>query len=142
MRRLGRFAEASRTRLKVQPEWRSEVRNEIEGAVHSHLEAKGYAEAARLLREVELAWRANPNQPEVQPEADRASRLLTEVVKTGRAALEAEVRATHAQSGAEVFKRWSLLEESAGNFLEAGLQAELAHDYFSASLHFEKAGAF
>ena len=48
------------------------------------------------------------------------------------------MRDTKAQSGAEVFKRWSLLEEAAGNLLEAAVQAEIADDYFAASLLFRK----
>jgi molecular chaperone DnaK len=141
-RRLGNFAEAIRTRSDVPPGWRLEISGEIESAVSASLAAREYVGAAQLLRSVVTAWRSKPNEPGSQPEADRVGHLLAEVVKTGRAALEAEVRATQAQAGAQVFKRWSLLEESAGNFLEAGLQAELAQDYFSASLLFEKAGAF
>src|ERR1035441_8901756 len=75
-RRLGRYAEAIRTRAEVAPEWRSEIRAAIEVGVRSHLAAKEFVEAARLLRTVELSWRTKLDQPECQMEADRARNLL------------------------------------------------------------------
>ena len=75
-------------------------------------------------------------------EAERTQRLLTEVVKTARVAFEAELHSAGAAPTPAIFKRWSLLEAAAGNYLAAGLQAEKAQDYFAASLLFEKAEAF
>ncbi|MDI1319388.1 MAG: Hsp70 family protein, partial [bacterium] len=141
-RRLGRLAEAIKARPTLQPEWLMEIRNEVESKVRVHLAAKEFTEAAHLLFEVESALRAKTIEPSLQTEADRFRHLLTQVVKTARTALDAEVRTAHAQPCAEVYKRWSLFEEAAGNFLEAGLQAEMASDHFAASLLFEKAGAF
>jgi len=141
-RRLGCLAEAIKARSILQPEWLMEIRNEVESKVRVHLSAKEFTEAAHLLFEVESTLRAKTIEPSLQTEADRFRHLLTQVVKTARTALDAEVRTAHAQPGAEVYKRWSLFEEAAGNFLEAGLQAEMASDHFAASLLFEKAGAF
>ena len=136
LRRLRQFAEAIKLRPSVQPEWLAEIRGEIEATAQRHLAAKEFADAAHMLFGIEAALRAKPGENALTSEADRISRLLTEVVKTGRAALDGEVRATQAQPGAEVFKRWSLLEEAAGNYLEAGVQAEMAGDHFGAALLF------
>ncbi len=141
-RRHGDFAAAIAARPDISSDWLTEVRDEAGHAVRRLLTARQFADAALLLGSVENACRARSDESALAAEADRIRQLLTEVVKTGRAAFEAETRSTQAQPGAEVFKRWSQFEEAAGNLLEAGLQAELAQDYFGASLLFERAGAF
>ena len=142
LRHLGRFADAIQLRPVIQPAWLAELRDEIERVIRANLELQDFAAAARTLYSVESAWRSKSNEAPHQSEAERFRHLLGETVKTGRLALEAEARTSQAQPGATLFKRWSLFEEAAGNYLEAALQAEMAHDYFNASLLFEKAGAF
>lgn len=141
-RRLGQIAAAIQKRPAIQLEWLVEIRGELEDEARAHLAAKDFLAAAQLLYGVSRALRTRKGGPMEQAEAERIEHLLSEAVRTARVGLEGEVRSTRAQPGAEVFKRWCLLEESAGNFLEAGLQAEMAKDYFAASLLFEKAGAF
>ncbi|WP_158260575.1 hypothetical protein [Chlorogloea sp. CCALA 695] len=87
---------------------------------------------------VEDAWQEKSQAAE----AERTQHLLAEAVRTARWALTSELQRSESQSSIDIFKRWSLLEESAGNYLEAGLQAEKAQDYFAASVLFEKANAF
>lgn len=140
--RLGQFDSAIRLRPTVSLEWQQHVRDAIERTVQSLIAAQDFLEAVRMLRDVEREWHAKSGDLLSTAEAERTQHLLSEAVKTARASFEREVKTSEAQPGAEVFKCWSLLEEEAGNFLEAGLQAEMARDYFAASLAFEKAGAF
>jgi molecular chaperone DnaK len=140
--RLGQFAQAIQIRPTFSDDWILGIRKAIENQVSLYVASRNFVEAIHLLRTVEEVWRMRPASPVLAAEADRARRLLSEALKTVRSSLEAEVRSTDAQPGAEVFKRWSLIEEAAANYLEAGLQAEMAHDYFAASLLFEQAGAF
>jgi molecular chaperone DnaK len=140
--RLGDLAAAIQLRPTINPDWLHKLRGEAETKARALHEKGQFIEAARLLRNFADASRAKSGEQILQSEADRMERLLAEVVKTGRAAMQVEVRATQAEPNADVFRRWSHLEEAAGNFLEAALQAELAQDYLSASLLFEKAGAF
>jgi len=142
LRNLGRFAAAIQLRPVIQPAWLAELRDEIERVIRANLELHDFAGAARTLCSVESAWRSKSIEAPHQAEAERFRHLLGETVKTARLALEAEARTSQVQLGDNLFKRWSLFEEAVGNYLEAALQAEMAHDYFNASLLFEKAGAF
>jgi molecular chaperone DnaK len=139
---LGRLAEAIQARPSITPEWMSMIRSEVEAKVHLHLQQQQFIEAVRLLRAVEASWQTKRDDPPAQAEAARTHRLMSEALRTARTALETEMRSTQVQPGAEIYKRWSHLEEAVGNYLEAGLQAELAQDFFAAAILFEKAGAF
>ncbi|MDZ8107033.1 MAG: Hsp70 family protein [Nostoc sp. DedQUE12a] len=136
--RLGELGLAIRNRPSITPEWMQEIRDALENTVRLHIEGKEFLTAVGLLKSVAEAW-----QEKFQvAEAERTQRLLSEALKTARFALSAELSGCEGQSAIDLFKRWSLVEEAAGNYLEAGLQAEKAQDYFAASVLFEKAGAF
>jgi molecular chaperone DnaK len=139
---LGQLERAIQLRPAIHPEWILDIRGAMENTVRAHLDRREFLEAVRLLRTVEQAWRNKSNELDISAEADRTQHLLSEVMRTVRASFEAQLQAIQGQSETEVLKQWSLLEEAAGNYLEAGLQAEKAQDYFAASLLFEKAGAF
>ncbi|MBR8838600.1 MAG: Hsp70 family protein [Stigonema ocellatum SAG 48.90 = DSM 106950] len=140
--RLGELGLAIQLRPSITPEWMQDLRGTIENMVRLHIERKEFLLAARLLKTVEEAWRKKTQDSVIISEVDRTQRLLSEAVRTARTSFAALLQASDAQSRTEIFTRWSLLEEAAGNYLEAGLQAEKAQDYFAASLLFEKAGAF
>ncbi len=139
---LGQFELAIQHCPAVSSEWMRSIREAIENAVRFHLEHQEFLSAVRLLKAVEDAWRSKSQDSTIQAEANRTQHLLSEVVRTARYAFEAELRASEGSSATSIFKQRSLLEEAAGNYLEAGLQAEKAQDYFAASLLFEKASAF
>ena len=141
--KLGQFAEAINVRPSITAEWILGIRAEMETIIHSHLAKKEFPDAVRILGAVREALQSKgQDNPVVSVEADRIQRLLSKVVETARESLGTEVRTSQAQPGAEVFKRWSLMEEAARNYREAGLYAEMAQDYFAASLMYEKADAF
>ena len=136
--RLGELGFAIQHRPNISPEWVQEVQRALESTVSLHIERQDFLAAVRLLKAVAEAW-----QEKAQiAEADRAQHLLSEAVRTARSALMAELQTCEEHSTAAIFKRWSLLEEATGNYLEAGLQAEKAQDYFAAAVLFEKADAF
>lgn len=135
---LNELGLAIQCRPVVSPEWMQKIREALESTVRSQIEQREFLAAVRLLKSVEAAWRETSQISE----ADRTQRLLLEAVRTARSALISEMQAYEGQSIIDLHKRWSLLEEAAGNYLEAGLQAEKAQDYFAASVLFEKASAF
>lgn len=139
---LGQFDLAIQHFPAVSSDWIRLIREAIENAVRFHLEHLEFLSAVRLLKAVEDAWRTKSQDSTIQAEANRIQHLLSEVVRTARSAFEADLRASEGSSATSIFKQRSLLEEAAGNYLEAGLQAQKAQDYFAASLLFEKASAF
>ncbi len=136
--RLGELGLAIECRPTISPEWMQEIRRTLENAVRSQIEHQELLAAVRSLKSVEERWRGKAETAE----ADRTQRLLSEAVRTARSAFNVELQACEGQATTDLFKRWSLLEEAAGNYLEAGLHAEKAQDYFAASVLFEKANAF
>lgn len=135
---MGELGLAIQCRPTISSTWIQDIRSALENTVRSYIEQQQVLAAVRLLKSVEEAWRAASETAE----ADRTQHLLLEAVRTARSAFTAELQTCEGHSATDLFKRWSLLEEAAGNYLEAGLQAEKAQDYFTASLLFEKAGAF
>ncbi len=140
--KLGEFGLAIQFKTAISSEWIQDIRSSVEITVRTHIERKEFLAAVRLLKTLEEAWRKKSPLLEVISEADRTQRLLYEAVRTARSALTSELKVSEVQPATEIFQRWSLVEEAAGNYLEAGLQAEKAQDYLTASLLFEKAGAF
>jgi len=136
--KLGELGLAIGCRPAISPEWTQEMRRTLENTVRSQIEQQEFLAAVRLLRSVEAAWRETSQTVE----ADRMQHLLSEAVRTARAAFSSELQDCEGRATIELYKRWSQLEETAGNYLEAGLQAEKAQDYFAASVLFEKASAF
>ncbi|MEG4407037.1 Hsp70 family protein [Microcoleus sp. MON2_D5] len=139
---LGQFDLAIQHCPVVSSDWIRSIREAIDNAVRFHLERLEFLSAVRLLKAVGDAWRSKSQDSTIQAEANRTQHFLSEVVRTARSAFEAELRASEGLSATSIFKQRSLLEEAAGNYLEAGLQAQKAQDYFAASLLFEKASAF
>lgn len=135
--RLGELSLAIQSRPVITPEWVQEIRDLLENRVRLHIDRQEFLAAVSLLKTVLEAWQEKSQVAE----AERTQRWLTEAMRTARSALNAELSSSEGES-TDLFKRWSLLEEAAGNYLEAGLQAEKAQDYFAASVLFEKAGAF
>jgi molecular chaperone DnaK len=143
--KLGQFGLAIQLQPSTDVQWRQELRSTVENAITIYLDHQEFTSAVQLLKTIEEAWQQKSSEPEILTEVERTQRLLAEIVKTARGSLEAEMRDANNSSASQqiaIFKRWSLLEAAAGNYLEAGLQAEKAQDYFAASLLFEKAGAF
>jgi molecular chaperone DnaK len=136
--RLGELGLAIQCRPTLSPEWIQEIRRALENTVRSQIEQQEFLAAVRSLKSVAEAWREKSQTAE----ADRTQRLLADAVKTARSAFTTELQAREGHAAIDLFRRWSLLEEEAGNYLEAGLQAEKAQDYFAASVLFEKANAF
>jgi molecular chaperone DnaK len=136
--RLGELGLAIQCRPTISPEWIQEMRKALENTARSQIEQQEFLAAVRLLTSLEAAWREKSQTAE----ADRTQRLLSEAVRTARSAFMSELPACEGRTAIDLYKRWSLLEEAAGNYLEAGLQAEKAQDYFAASVLFEKASAF
>lgn len=136
--RLGALALAISCRPTFSPEWVQEIRSTLETTVRPQIERQEFLPAVRLLKSVETAWREKSQTAE----AERTQRLLTGAVRTARSAFTSESQTTDGQKEIDLSKRWSLLEEAAGNYLEAGILAEKAQDYFSASVLFERANAF
>lgn len=141
-RKLGQLGLAIQSQPSTDLAWRQELRSAMENLVRSYLDRQEFLPAIELLKTVEDAWRQKSLESDILAEADRTQRLLTDVVKTARLSFEAELRKSADAPPPDLFKRWSLLEAAAGNYLEAGLQAEKAQDFFAASLLFEKAQAF
>jgi molecular chaperone DnaK len=136
--RLGELGLAIKSRPVITPEWVQEIRNALENTVRLNIDRQEFLAAVQFLKSVAEAWQEKSQVAE----AERTQRLLSEVVRTARSALTAELSGCEGHFSTDLFKRWSLLEKAAGNYLEAGLQAEKAQDYFAASILFEKAGAF
>lgn len=136
--RLGELGLAIQCRPVASPEWIQEIRQALENTARLQIEQQEFLAAVRLLKSVEVAWREKSQTVE----ADRTQRLLSEAVRTARSAFTSELSACEGRTVIDLYKRWSLLEEAAGNYLEAGQQAEKAQDYFAASVLFEKANAF
>ena len=136
--RLGELGLAIECRPTISSEWMQDIRRALENTVRSRIEHQEFLPAVHLLKSVEDAYRGASQTAE----AERTQRLLSEAVRTARSAFAAELQTREEHAAIDLFKRWSLLEEAAGNYLEAGLQAEKAEDYFSASVLFEKANAF
>lgn len=136
--RLGELALAIERRPTISPEWMQEIRTALENTARSQIERQEFLAAVGALKTVEEAWRKRSEMAE----AERTQRLLAEAVRTARIVFAAELQACEGQTTANLFKRWSLLEETAGNYLEAGVHAEQAQDFFAASVLFEKASAF
>lgn len=136
--RLGELGLAIQSRPSITPEWVQSIREALENTVRLYIDRQEFLAAVQLLKSVAEAWQEKSQVAE----AERTQRWLSEAVRTVRSTLTAELSNCEGQSTTELFKRWSLLEEAAGNYLEAGLQAEKAQDYFAASVLFEKAGAF
>lgn len=135
---LGELGLAIECRPAISPEWMQAIGETLKNTVRSQIEQQEFLAAVRLLKSVEEAWRATSQTDE----ADRTQHLLSEAVRTARSAFNFELQACEGRATIELYKRWSLVEEAAGNYLEAGLQAEKAQDYFTASVLFEKANAF
>lgn len=136
--RLGELGLAIQLCPGNSPEWMQDIRRALENTVRSYIERQEFLAAVSLLKSVEEAWRGKSQEAE----AGRTQNLLLEAVRTARSALTSELQISEGKPTTDLFKRWSLVEEAAGNYLEAGLQAEKAQDYFTASVLFEKAGAF
>ncbi|QZZ22136.1 Hsp70 family protein [Leptothermofonsia sichuanensis E412] len=136
--KLGNLGLAIQCRPSIHGEWVQEMRRILEHTVRTQMDSGDFLASVRLLKSVTAAWQESAEMAE----AERTRHLLTEAVRTARAAFTSELRLSEGQTTTDLLKRWSLLEEAAGNYLEAGLQAEKAHDYFAASVLFEKAGAF
>lgn len=136
--KLGELGLAIQCRPVINAEWIQEIREILENTVRTFIQQQEFLAAVRLLKSVEEAW-----QEKLETlEAERTQRLLSEAVRTARSAFTSELSSCEERFAIELYKRWSLLEEAAGNYLEAGLQAEKALDYFTASVLFEKAKAF
>jgi|688.fasta_scaffold48285_2 molecular chaperone DnaK len=140
--KLGKFALAIQFKPLISYEWMQDIRSEVEKPIRTHIEHQEFLAAISLLKDVESAWREKSSNLDLIAEADRVQRLIHEIVRTARAAFTNNLQISEVQRATEIFQRWSLVEEAAGNYLEAGLQAEKAQDYLTASLLFEKAGAF
>ncbi|MCT7958533.1 Hsp70 family protein [Laspinema palackyanum] len=139
---LGNLPTAVQLRPSISPEWIDQIRESMETTVRSHLERQDFLSSVRLLKALEIAWRNHSPSSRVQSEASRTQHLLGEVLKTARAGLELQLTDAQGVREIELFKAWSGLEEAAGNYQEAAVKAQQAQDYFTASLLFEKAGAF
>jgi molecular chaperone DnaK len=138
---LGEFGEGIRIKTAITSEWLEQTHRHSDAKVQHHLASKEFKEAVAILFQIRGACSVRGDSPLLKDEAVRVERLLGDLVRTVRGTFEEELRSANSSAGAEVFKRWSLFEEAAGNFLEAALHAESAQDFFSASLLFEKAGA-
>jgi molecular chaperone DnaK len=136
--KLGDLGLAIQTRPTIAPGWILEIRKASETQARHDLERQDFLAAVRQLASVGDAWRAKSQTVE----AERSQRLLTEAVRMARAAFQTEQQTCESSAINALYKRWSFLEEAAGNYLEAGVKAEQAQDYFSAALLFEQAGAF
>ncbi|MCT7993152.1 Hsp70 family protein [Laspinema olomoucense] len=139
---LGNLPEAVQLRPSIRPEWIAQIRDRMETTVRSHLEHQEFLPSVRLLKALETAWRNHSPASRVQSEASRTQHLLGEILKTARAGFEGQLTEAQGVRETEVYKAWSRLEEAAGNYQEAAMKAQQAQDYFTASLLFEKAGAF
>ena|GEM_PF-2638120 len=135
---LGELGPAITSRPLITPEWIQSIWDALENTVRLHIDRQEFLAAVQLLKSVAVAWQEKSQVAEAQ----RVQCWLSETLRTAHSALIAELSSCEEQSRLNLFKCWSLLEESAGNYLEAALQAEKAHDYFAASVLFEKAGAF
>ncbi|AFY37640.1 Heat shock protein 70 [[Leptolyngbya] sp. PCC 7376] len=135
---LGELEAAIRCRPDISPEWIQEIRTTLENQVRDEIEQQEFLTAVRSLKSIEEAWQDRSQTAE----AERIKHLLSGAVRAARSAFEHELDASDGQTTKELLKRWSLLEEAAGNYLEAGQKAEQAEDYFAASILFEKAKAF
>jgi molecular chaperone DnaK len=130
--KLCQVALAIKCRPNITDDWIQDIRSSLDSTVRQHIQNREYIEAVSLLKTVAEAWQEKSQEKEQL----RTQRFLSEAVKTARSGFATELQNT------DLFKRWSLMEEAAGNYLEAGLQAEKAEDYFGASVLFEKANAF
>jgi molecular chaperone DnaK len=137
---MGRIPDSVKSRPEISPAWLAAVREKADPMLREFVERGASLEAIRLIRGTAESLRAKDNEEFIRSEAARLEDILRSLVRTARASLTEESRS--ALPGAEVFRRWSTIEEAAGNFLEAGIQAEFAQDYVTAALMFEKAGAF
>ena len=135
---MGALALAISCHPTFNPDWVQELRSSLDTTVKSQIDRQEFLPAVRTLKSVETAWREKSQTVE----AERTQRLLTEAVRTARSAFTAESQTTQGQAEIDLSKRWSLVEEAAGNYLEAGILAEKAQDYFSAAVLFEQANAF
>jgi molecular chaperone DnaK len=140
----GRIPDAIRWR-QVSPAWLAAVREWADHLLNEFVQQGAWLEAIQLVRGTAWSLRgkdiiAKDNEEYIRSEAARLEGILDSLVRTARASLIEESR--NAEPGAEVFRRWSAIEEAAGNFLEAGLQAESGQDHVTAVLMFEQAGAF
>lgn len=154
---LGRIPDALQLR-RVSPSWLATVRERTDLVLREFVQNGASLEAIRLVRGTATSLRGHErivkslraenakslgtedNEEYIRSEAARLEDILDSLVRTARTSLTEESR--NAGPGAEVFRRWSAIEEAAGNFLEAGLQAESGQDYVTAALMFEEAGAF
>ncbi|TVR11379.1 MAG: molecular chaperone [Phormidium sp. GEM2.Bin31] len=138
-KQLGKFAESIDSRPQITPDWVEDLRNRVETQARTQVEQQEFLSAIALLSAVARAWR----QRRQRVEAERTEYYLSEAVKTARCAFESELsEAESDEVKVNIRRRWSQLEEVAGNYLEAALHAEQTQDYFTASLLFEKANAF
>lgn len=137
---MGRIPDAIKSRPEISPAWLAIVREKTDHLLREFLQQGASLEAIRLVRGTAESLRVKDNEDYVRSEAARLDDILSNLVRTARASLTEEAR--NAAPGAAVFRRWSAIEEAAGNFLEAGMQAEFGQDYVTAALMFEKAGAF
>jgi molecular chaperone DnaK len=136
----GQIADAIKSRPEISSAWLAAAREKTDAAVRRLVREGDSLEAIRLVRGVVDSLGARGNEECIRLEMLRLDDILHSLVRSARASLTEEARS--AATGAEVFRRWSAVEEAAGNFLEAGIQAELGHDYVTAALMFEKAGAY
>jgi tetratricopeptide (TPR) repeat protein len=139
----GRIPDAIMLR-QVSPAWLATVREKMDEVLREFVQRGAWLEAIRLVHRTIGLLRVrgsivNGNNEHIRSEAVRQEGVLDSLVRTARASLTEESQ--NAEPGAEVFRRWSTIEEAAGNFLAAGLQAELGQDYVTAALMFEEAGA-
>jgi tetratricopeptide (TPR) repeat protein len=142
----GRIPDALGLR-QVSSAWLATVGERTDQVLREFVQQGASIDAIRLVRSITESLRgalrvktAKDNGEYIRSEVLRLEGILDGLVRTARASLTEESR--NAGPGAEVFRRWSAIEEAVGNFLEAGLQAELGQDYATASLMFKKAKAF
>lgn len=138
--RTSRIPEAIKMRPEIPRAWLATVRETMDHMLREFVQRGASLEAIRLVRGIADSLRNKGNEEYFCTELARLEGILQSLVRTARASLTEESR--NAGPGADVFRRWSAMEEAAGNFLEAGIQAEFAQDYVTATLMFEKAGAF
>jgi molecular chaperone DnaK len=120
--KVGRIADAIKLRPEIAPPWLAEVRDKTDQILREFVQRGASLEAIRLECGIAESLRDKGTDECIGTELARLEDILRALVRTARASLVEESR--NAAPGAEVFRRWSALEEAAGNFLEAGIQAE------------------
>ncbi|MDJ0511209.1 MAG: Hsp70 family protein [Crocosphaera sp.] len=135
--RLGQLVLAIENRPDFTSEWRQDFRKNLQNTVRNQIHAQDFLTAVRLLKSLEDVW----SQRSQKVEVENTQNLLLQALTTARAAMTRQLE-TCDNGKQEIFRQWSFIEEAAGNYLQAAIQAEQAEDYFTASVLFEQAEAF